>query len=83
MSELFLFRARFYLSWSRTPIANRCESESGSETHRVADPDPNWIRIQSGHWIRIRIRNPGPDPGGQKVEKFLNISCFEVLDVLI
>ena len=25
---------------------------------RVADPDPNWIRIQSGQWIRIRIRNP-------------------------
>jgi hypothetical protein len=23
---------------------------------RVADPD--WIRIQSGQWIRIRIRNP-------------------------
>ncbi len=33
---------------------------------RVADPDPNWIRIQSGQWIRIRIRNPDPDPGGQK-----------------
>jgi hypothetical protein len=29
-------------------------------TSRVADPDldPNWIRIQSGQWIRIRIRNP-------------------------
>ena len=31
---------------------------------RVADPDPypdpNWIRIQSGQWIRIR--NPDPDP---------------------
>jgi hypothetical protein len=33
---------------------------------RVADPDPNWIRIQSGQWIRIRIRNPDPDLGGQK-----------------
>ncbi len=22
---------------------------------RVADPDPNWIRIQLGQWIRIRI----------------------------
>jgi hypothetical protein len=41
---------------------------------RVSDPDPDWIRIQSGHWIliqsgqwiRIRIRNPDPDPGGQK-----------------
>ncbi len=24
------------------------------------------IRIQSGYWIRIQIRNPDPDPGGQK-----------------
>ncbi len=31
---------------------------------RVVDPDPDWIRIQSGLWILIRIRNP--DPGGQK-----------------
>jgi hypothetical protein len=28
-------------------------------------PDPDWIRIQSGQWIRIR-RNPDPDPGEQK-----------------
>jgi hypothetical protein len=27
-------------------------------------PDPNWIRIQSVQWIRIRIRDP--DPEGQK-----------------
>jgi hypothetical protein len=37
---------------------------------RVADPDPypvpDWIRIQSGQWIRIRNPNPEPDPGGQK-----------------
>jgi hypothetical protein len=35
---------------------------------RVVDPDPKWIRIQSGQWIRIRtrIRDPDPDPGGQK-----------------
>jgi hypothetical protein len=33
---------------------------------RVADPDTNWIRIQSGQWIRIRMWNPDPDPGGQK-----------------
>jgi len=26
--------------------------------------DPDRIRIQSGQWIRIR--NPYPDPGGQK-----------------
>jgi hypothetical protein len=54
----------------------------------VSDPDPYWIRIQSGQCIRIRlcIRNPDPDPGGQKwlkkVEKIKKISCFEVLDVL-
>jgi hypothetical protein len=29
----------------------------------VADPDPKWIRIQSGQWIRIR----DTDPGGQKL----------------
>jgi hypothetical protein len=28
--------------------------------------DPDLIRIQSGQWIRIRIRNPDPDLGGQK-----------------
>jgi hypothetical protein len=30
----------------------------------VLDPDPTLILIQSGQWIRIRIRNP--DPGRQK-----------------
>ncbi len=34
-------------------------------TARVADPALNWIRIQSGQWIRIRIWNADPDPGGQ------------------
>jgi hypothetical protein len=38
----------------------------------VADPnpDPNWIRIQSGQWIqiRIRIRNPDPDPGHKSIK---------------
>jgi hypothetical protein len=33
---------------------------------RVSDPDPDWIRIQSGQWIRIRFWNPDLDPGGQK-----------------
>jgi hypothetical protein len=35
---------------------------------RVADPDPNWIRIQSGQWIqiRIRIRNPDPESGSRR-----------------
>jgi hypothetical protein len=31
----------------------------------VLDPNPDWIRIQSGQWIRIR--NPDPDPEGQKL----------------
>ncbi len=46
----------------------------------VSDPDPDWIRIQSGQWI------PDPDPGGQKwptkIEKNYEISYFEVLNVL-
>jgi hypothetical protein len=33
---------------------------------RVADPDPDWIRIQSGQWIRIRNPDPDLDPGGPK-----------------
>jgi hypothetical protein len=34
---------------------------------RLLDPEAGFrIRIQSGQWIRIRIRNPDPDPGGQK-----------------
>jgi hypothetical protein len=36
---------------------------------RVSEPDPYWIRIQSGHWIRIRIRDPDPDPEGQKCRR--------------
>jgi hypothetical protein len=41
----------------------------------VADLEPHWIRIQWGSWIRIR--NPDPDPGGQKknhtkIEKLVN-----------
>jgi hypothetical protein len=24
----------------------------------VSNPDPDWIRIQSGQWIRILIQNP-------------------------
>jgi hypothetical protein len=42
----------------------------GTPYTRVVGPDPyldpDWICIQSGLWIRIRIRNPDPDPGGQK-----------------
>ena len=44
-------------------------SDFSFEFSRVADPypDSDWIRIQSGQWIRIRIQNPDPDPGGQKL----------------
>ncbi len=45
-------------------------------TTSVSDPDPDWIRIQSGQWIRIQEGKNNP----QKVEKN---SCFEVLDVLL
>jgi hypothetical protein len=45
-----------------------------------------WIRIDLVVWIRIRIGNSDPYPGGQKrptkIEKSYEIiSCFEVLDV--
>jgi hypothetical protein len=45
-------------SWSKPELENKSSSVS----------DPDWIRIQSGPWIRvrIRIRNPDPVPGGQK-----------------
>ncbi len=51
----------FFLKWRNSkiyyPITN------------VSDPYPDWIRIQSGQWIRIRIRIRNPDPGGQKWRK--------------
>jgi hypothetical protein len=28
----------------------------------VSDPEPDWIRIQSGQWIRIRIQKGKNDP---------------------
>ncbi len=37
---------------------------SAYDVGRISDPDPDWIRIQLGQWIRISIRNPNPDPGG-------------------
>jgi hypothetical protein len=37
---------------------------------RVVDPDPDWIRIQSLVWIRIRIGNPDPDPGARTLRNF-------------
>jgi hypothetical protein len=49
--------------------------EHGPEV-MVADPDPYWIRIQSGQWIRMRAKIT------HKSRKNLEISCSEVLDVL-
>ncbi len=51
---------------------------------KVSDPDPYWIRIQSGQWIRIRIRNLYPDPGEKndpqkyikKIKKFYVLKCW-------
>jgi hypothetical protein len=46
------------------------------------DPYPDWIRIHSGQWIRIRNPDPDPDPGGQKlptkVEIFCKSSCLSI-----
>jgi hypothetical protein len=54
-----------------------------AEATSVSDPDPDWIRIQSVQWIRSRIRNPDPDPGGQtrptkveKIRKFHVLKCW-------
>ncbi len=39
---------------------------------RVADPDPDWIRIQSGQWIRIQEDKNDP----QKLKKNCKSSYF-------
>ncbi len=49
-SECSRTRTQGFLSFTNSPVVS----------------DPDWIRIQWGPWIRIRIRNPDPDPGGQK-----------------
>jgi hypothetical protein len=46
---------------------------------RVADPD--WIRIQSGQWIRIRIQEGQNDP--QKSIKIVWMASFAVLWIRI
>jgi hypothetical protein len=54
----------------RSGSVPKCHGSATLHKGRVVDPDPDpyWIRIQSGRWIRIRIRirNPDPDPGGHK-----------------
>jgi hypothetical protein len=44
----------------------------------ILDSDPDWFRIQSGQWIRIQEGKNDP----QKIGKFFEMSCFEVLEVL-
>ncbi len=40
---------------------------------RVADPDPDWIRIQSGQWIRIQEGKNDP----QKLKKFVKVHVLK------
>ncbi len=42
-------------------------------TSSVVDPDPDWIRIQWGPWIRIQVGNNDPRP---KLEKKLRYFMF-------
>jgi hypothetical protein len=42
----------------------------------VADLDHDWIRMQLGLWTRIQEGKNDPQ------KKSLQISCFEVLDIL-
>jgi hypothetical protein len=44
---------------------------------RVADPDPDLIRIQSGQWIRIRIQEGKKYPRKKKkIKKFHVLKCL-------
>ncbi len=42
---------------------------------RIRDPDPSWIWIQSGQWIRIRIQEDKKDP--QKQNKIKKCQVFK------
>jgi hypothetical protein len=53
-----LLRAVLWIRITLMRFPPGCGSGIRRITLRVADPDPNWIRIQSAQWIRIRIRNP-------------------------
>jgi hypothetical protein len=57
------------------PVPDHCHLPVKSS---VLNTDPDWNRIQSGQWIRIR--NPDPDPGVQKLPtKVEKIKKFHVL----
>jgi hypothetical protein len=51
------------LDHSTSLLLNSAKSNTHIKTKpTVSDPDPDWIRILTGQWIRIQIRNL--DPGG-------------------
>ncbi len=73
--------------------AQRAEQGGGARyipyPNQGVAPQPGLrIQIQSGPWIRIRIRNLNLDPDSEgqklptKVKKNWEIPCYEVLDVL-
>ncbi len=48
---------------SRLQVAHHARPNKNiGSVDRVEDPDPDWIRIQSGQWIRIRIEEGKNDP---------------------
>jgi hypothetical protein len=64
---------------SSSSSASTTSKTSSAQASRVADPNPEWIRNQSGKWIRMR--NPDPDEGGQKwltkVGNFLKVHVLK------
>jgi hypothetical protein len=50
------------------PLSNLvfCACKANSVLSRVVDLDPDSMTM----WIRIRIGNPGPDPGARKLRNF-------------
>ncbi len=58
----------------------------GSDVDADPNPDLDWIRIQLGPWIRVKIRiaNPDPDPGGQKEPTNMKkVNNFKILKFLM
>jgi hypothetical protein len=51
----------------------------GAVLATVSDPDLDWIRIQSGQWIRIRIliqEGKKTHKKVEKIEKFHVLKCW-------
>jgi hypothetical protein len=51
MMATVLSRVGPHVSLARWLLASKWEN---IPSIRVADPDPDWIRIESGQWIRIQ-----------------------------